>query len=341
MKIGRTLFALAMVAGSTAALAGDDIVRVEKQVPNVLPTEINGMPYMNVFSNRSTPVSVYDNSTGTFFSTGSTPRWNTMDDLQFTAVAAGYTGQAEPILGCDGPLPNGNILTDQFAVGFVYNGGDSLGNPLPRVQMQVRFFDTDVWNTADDPVNNPALFIGGFNLNFLTLPAQTGNVIFTTALFSILNPDSSIHRYFFPNANVGVQYTFMKETVDGSGTFDIPATVYTAGFANGTATTNACGNVGPVVGGSAAIYMRDASGDGSFQQTEYRNFTQPTNANFWLQITGACAVDFDGDDFPTGDDFDAYVAAFEAGDISSDFDGDGFVTGDDFDRFVAAFEKGC
>jgi len=54
-----------------------------------------------------------------------------------------------------------------------------------------------------------------------------------------------------------------------------------------------------------------------------------------------CPADFDGDGFLTGDDFDAFVAAFELGDIVSDFDGDGFVTGEDFDAFVAAFEAGC
>lgn len=54
-----------------------------------------------------------------------------------------------------------------------------------------------------------------------------------------------------------------------------------------------------------------------------------------------CPSDFDGDGLVTGDDFDAYVAAFEAGSASSDFDGDGFVTGDDFDAYVIAFEAGC
>lgn len=55
----------------------------------------------------------------------------------------------------------------------------------------------------------------------------------------------------------------------------------------------------------------------------------------------ACASDFDWDGFVTGDDFDSYVAAFEAGSPAADFDGDGFVTGDDFDAYVAAFEAGC
>lgn len=54
-----------------------------------------------------------------------------------------------------------------------------------------------------------------------------------------------------------------------------------------------------------------------------------------------CLADFDQDGFVTGDDFDLYAAAFEAGGVSADFNGDGFVTGDDFDAFVLAFEAGC
>ena len=54
-----------------------------------------------------------------------------------------------------------------------------------------------------------------------------------------------------------------------------------------------------------------------------------------------CPADFDRNGFLTGLDFDAYVAAFEAGDPSSDFDSDGFVTGLDFDAYVQAFEQGC
>lgn len=54
-----------------------------------------------------------------------------------------------------------------------------------------------------------------------------------------------------------------------------------------------------------------------------------------------CAADFDHDGFVTGDDFDAYVSAFELGDPGADFDHNGFVTGEDFDAFVLAFEAGC
>jgi hypothetical protein len=51
--------------------------------------------------------------------------------------------------------------------------------------------------------------------------------------------------------------------------------------------------------------------------------------------------DFDNSGFVDGDDFDAFVIAFEAGDESADFDGSGFVDTDDFDAFVLVFELGC
>lgn len=54
-----------------------------------------------------------------------------------------------------------------------------------------------------------------------------------------------------------------------------------------------------------------------------------------------CGADFDKDGFVSGEDFDAYVAAFELGSVAADYDGDGFVTGEDFDAFVIDFEAGC
>ena len=60
-----------------------------------------------------------------------------------------------------------------------------------------------------------------------------------------------------------------------------------------------------------------------------------------LPDDGICKADFNGDGFVTGDDFDAYVIEFIAGNSDADFNHDGFVTGDDFDAFVVAFEAGC
>ncbi len=105
-------------------------------------------------------------------------------------------------------------------------------------------------------------------------------------------------------------------------------------------------NLGGLVVGAKIVY--DVNGDGLYEDPTSTggNAASVDEAYEALLYIGnanlpRCAVDFDGDGFPTGDDFDAYVAAFELGDPSSDYDGDGFVTGDDFDAFVADFEAGC
>ncbi len=62
---------------------------------------------------------------------------------------------------------------------------------------------------------------------------------------------------------------------------------------------------------------------------------------FGMSAVNACPSDINGDSFVTGEDFDEYVAAFEAGAGSADFDGNGFVNGEDFDAFAIAFAGGC
>ena len=58
-------------------------------------------------------------------------------------------------------------------------------------------------------------------------------------------------------------------------------------------------------------------------------------------LPAACGGDFNGDDFLSFEDFDAFISSFEAGEVQSDFNGDGFLDFSDFDDFVAAFELGC
>jgi hypothetical protein len=64
-------------------------------------------------------------------------------------------------------------------------------------------------------------------------------------------------------------------------------------------------------------------------------------ASVVVTVEPCCPADFDNDGFLTFEDFDAFVAAFEAGATNADFDGDGFLTFEDFDAFVSAFEAGC
>jgi len=60
-----------------------------------------------------------------------------------------------------------------------------------------------------------------------------------------------------------------------------------------------------------------------------------------VEVRLGCPPDFNNDGFLDFTDFDAFVAAFEAGDNAADYNGDGFLDFTDFDAFVAAFETGC
>ena len=60
----------------------------------------------------------------------------------------------------------------------------------------------------------------------------------------------------------------------------------------------------------------------------------------WV-ATLPCPADYDANGFVNGDDFDFFVADFEAGMASADFDVNSFVNGDDFDAFSLAFFYGC
>jgi ELWxxDGT repeat protein len=72
----------------------------------------------------------------------------------------------------------------------------------------------------------------------------------------------------------------------------------------------------------------------------YFNAYRPEEGNE-LWALNLCPADFDMSGFVDGDDFDAFVTAFELGDDAADFDRTGFVDTDDFTAFVHAFEAGC
>jgi len=61
----------------------------------------------------------------------------------------------------------------------------------------------------------------------------------------------------------------------------------------------------------------------------------------WTSPTDMCAADFNGDGYLNGNDFDAFAAAFEAGEPAADINGDRYVNGNDFDLFAEHFELGC
>lgn len=59
------------------------------------------------------------------------------------------------------------------------------------------------------------------------------------------------------------------------------------------------------------------------------------------ELSGPCRADFNGDGVVDGADFDLFVQAFEAGDLSADFNGDRFVDGIDYDWIALGVEEGC
>lgn len=94
---------------------------------------------------------------------------------------------------------------------------------------------------------------------------------------------------------------------------------------------------------TSATFTVDATiGEGVVGVASSATFS--VGAGFWYSSYNpvpTCPADFNVDGFLTFEDFDAFVAAFSAGQPSSDFNNDGFITFDDFDAFVLAFEVGC
>jgi len=91
-----------------------------------------------------------------------------------------------------------------------------------------------------------------------------------------------------------------------------------------------------------------------YYRTLINNGTVDVPANL-IPLPGPCLADIvaigglpPGDGLLTGDDFNAFIAAFAAGDALADIvsigglpPGDGLLTGDDFNAFIAAFAAGC
>lgn len=77
----------------------------------------------------------------------------------------------------------------------------------------------------------------------------------------------------------------------------------------------------------------------------YGNLAHPCAVDFSAidgdQFIVICPADVDGTGFVDNEDFQYFVAKFEAGEDEADFDASGFVDTDDYDAFIRCFERGC
>lgn len=90
------------------------------------------------------------------------------------------------------------------------------------------------------------------------------------------------------------------------------------------------GQTGPTLFFSAA-----KTTDAGMYTVIVSNICGPVSASASLNVR--CLVDFDGNGFVNGEDYDAFIAAFERGDQNADYDGNGFVNGEDYDAYAQAF----
>ncbi len=144
---------------------------------------------------------------------------------------------------------------------------------------------------------------------------------------------------------------FDSRTVDGTVTFSVPMTFgqsFTLGvYARISAGLRSSGGFGGIISkGDADFSGAGVTWDGiatirNAAGVVVSGSTVVSGSGLDWSGSFGCPPDFDADGFVTGDDFDAYVLAFEAGNPLADFDKNGFVNGDDFDAYVAAFESGC
>lgn len=100
-----------------------------------------------------------------------------------------------------------------------------------------------------------------------------------------------------------------------------------------------------ILGGVQSAYVcawddRTMALAGQFSQIGTGVGTQPVISHSFARYRFDSA-DYDGDGYVTGQDFDEFVAAFEAGAPAADIDEDGFLSGLDYDRFAIALLNGC
>jgi hypothetical protein len=109
-------------------------------------------------------------------------------------------------------------------------------------------------------------------------------------------------------------------------------------------TTGSLHQGGPALGTDGTLVLVGTEND----IWAYRTAPTPAACNL-ADLTGIGGPPAIPDGLLTGDDFNAFISAFAAGENLADLTGiggppsepDGLITGDDFNAFIAAFAAGC
>ncbi len=201
------------------------------------------------------------------------------------------------------------------APGAPYDGG--WGSSIEYVAASDRLYQIDGRNSAGTPQGTAALVAGA-----TTQPQSAATCMGAT-----------VHLSFMPAGAGPYEFRWqIEERPAGSGAWvdladgALPAQFGSAAVAGGTATETLAVTDADL--GAAARYRCSVA-------------SPCGNATSDVASLSVCLADIDCNQFVNGIDFDAFSAAFEAGDGSADVDRNGFVNGEDFDRFSAAFVEGC
>jgi len=220
--------------------------------------------------------------------------------------------------GTDNSAPGESIVKFDFV-------GLNLGSFPVTNPFDVVTYDGDLLITNIDDDDIDRFTVGGASLGKFHDGTGTSGLDFPQQAFVRANGNvlaasfgSVTRRGIYEYTPAGVLSGFWNVGTGDRGVVELGNGLYFFTYGQNIDTVN------PISGATASIISSTAI------SAQYANF-----------VTFVCPSDFDGNTFVNGNDFDAFVIAFEAGDAIADWDGNGFLNGEDFDAFVIAFEAGC
>ena len=296
--------------------------------------------------------------------------------------AFGSAGEITPVVGdaTTGFGPgNGPFSPQEIVFAGPAGGGGGVGGV--GYMRESGTANQGVWRLQDLNNNGRADDPGEFTLFF---GAGNGSGVTVSAGFAVdVDPTRPGAVYMLQTATGGVDQLYRLRDGNGdgdamdAGEAELVFSTAEAGFTSIDAMALADGSVlisengGDATKNGSIIRLRDIDGDGRFASTGERSTwllaavsgriravramslypvppALPTRCNL-ADVTGIGGPPASPDGLLTGDDFNAFIAAFASGGSLADVTGiggppaapDGLITGDDFNAFIAAFAAGC